>query len=226
MAGHRCLTVLASAAALLLIALGGTAWAEPGHGNAYGHGNGHANGHGHSRGHHHAHTSDAGTSSGGDELDAAVRLPRETTDSNGPVTARHHHGLQRGHDHWSRRELADHPGKALGLFKHDDADVRRHDPVQRPRHPAVPAPRNQSTPKQQHDGGMPAPPVNPPDSHPTDQPGSQPPLTKPPVPGREQSLSRLLPRAAELRFTALPLLIMVGLTMCIGGLIRLARHRA
>jgi hypothetical protein len=42
----------------------------------------------------------------------------------------------------------------------------------------------------------------------------------------EVSLAQLLPHAKELRFTAIPLLIVLALALGIGGLIRLARHRA
>jgi hypothetical protein len=223
MTGRRFLSIAACGVAVLLIAPGGAAGADPGNGQSYGHGKSH--GKHHAGRHHHDQTKDSYASTGSDGLDPAVRLPGTTTDGSGAVTSRDGRGNQRGNDHWTRRELANHPGNALGLFKHDEAQLRRDDPAQPPGPATAPSSGNQAAPTHQHYGGSAAPQVNPPDPSPTDQPGSQPPTKQPPA-GQEQSLSRLLPRAAELHFTALPLLITIGLALCIGGLIRLARLRA
>jgi hypothetical protein len=228
MTGRRVLSLLGFAAAIALIAPGGAAGADPGNGHAYGHLNHHGNGHSH--GHHGNHGHDSGSgSTAGDGLDPAVRSPDRTTERNGHVTLRHHPSGQHKSQHWTRRELADHPGKALGLFKHTDPRGSRDEATQHGGTPAPGAPAtpvNQPGPAQQPPGRDAPPPTDPRDNHPIDDPSSQPPTAQPPNGGQEHSLSRLLPRAAELRFTALPLLIAVGLAMCIGGLIRLARHRA
>jgi hypothetical protein len=231
MASRRFLTLLGFAAAMLLIAPGGAAAADPGTGQANGqpkhHGTGHSRGP-HSNHGHHGHGS--GTGSGADNrLDPAVRIPGRTTERDGHVTLRHRDSGQHKSQHWTRRELAGHPGKALGLFKHSDTPVGEDDPGQHGRtsDPPVPAtPVSQPGPTNQPPGRDVPRPTDPSNNQPSGDPGTQPPTAQPPISGQEHSLSRLLPRSAQLRFTALPLLIAVALAMCIGGLIGLARHRA
>jgi hypothetical protein len=228
MAGRRFLTLTGFAAALLLISTGGAAGADPGYGHPSGHLKHHGNGTVHGQRDDHAHGSGSGSGTD-DSLDPAVRSSDPTTERDGRVTVRHQDGAQHKSHHWTRRELADHPGKALGLLKHSDTRRDGSDPALQGRPsspPASPTPVNHPRPAHVPSGHNSPAPSDPSDNDPAGTPGSRPPPAQPPGGNQEQSLSRLLPRVAQLQFTALPLLIAVGLALCIGCLIRLARHRA
>ncbi|MDT4918597.1 MAG: hypothetical protein QOH89_3297 [Pseudonocardiales bacterium] len=229
MAHRRWLTLAASAAALVLLAPGGSAAADPGKAirQPHGHSSRHAHGHGHGSGR--AHTTNRGPAPGG-ALDPNVRPAYRSSEPAHRAT-RYRAAAKRHPSHLRGRhpDLGSHPGKALGLFKHagrPGTGPGHHPGNTRP--PAPPVAHPAQTPLQ-HRPARPAAHHHPDGSgtpgtaHHPGSPATRPP---PPDPAQAHSLARLLLQSKQMQFTALPLLIVAVLALCIGGLIRLARHRA
>jgi hypothetical protein len=225
MAGRRFLSLTALAAALVLLASTGTCWAHPGSGTR------------HAYGHHHVKTHAHGADRSGSTTNTSDVVRRAGSDTNTATAyraaTRHDHADGKAH-----RNLASHPGKALGLFKHADRLGKRTgqqhipSPVIRtgsrgePQLPSVaqavqpqpthnPASR-QPTPDGNHNV---APPTSPP-------PSTSPPTQRPPADQDPASLAQVLLHSNPMRFTALPILVISVLALGVCGLIGLARHRA
>jgi hypothetical protein len=223
----------------MLLAPTGWAFAHPGHG------------HGHAKVHHrhaqqhkwhgnHGHGHPDGSRDDGDNQPAVSgQTDASGTPNKASVRNAGHHG--RGYGHADRAALASHPGRALGLFKHASGPIphvvhRHHSSPPTLRPPPSTAPP--STPvgnapdqpaRHQPVRHHPAPPTGQP-GQPQTGPGGQQHTTQPPPVGKHHdapsTLAQLLLRSNTERFTALPLLIVSVLALCVGGLVHLARHRA
>ena len=226
MVGHRFLTLTALAAALVLVTSTGTSWAHPGNGHRHTHGHAHAKAHGHKSHGQHAD----GPLSPVDGPDAMQPSTATSADASYGDASGQGHAYGRTHS-----DLASHPGKALGLYKHGETpDVTTHQPhTSRPPFSSgggepqtSPAGQPQST---QHDpttnpGDLSGP---PPSTGPPNQPPvHQPPIHQPPTVKDPAALAQVLLHSNPVRFTALPIVIISVMALGICGLIGLARHRA
>lgn len=220
MTGRRILTVVGMAAALVMIASTGTSWAHPGHGHRHVHGQIHVK-----ACEQRVHATCSST--------PAARAARTTTTRNATTAEpSYRKANQRGNAFGrTHTDLASHPGKALGLFKHADRPpTRTHQPqksppsgptgsggepvstptLQQPTQPgSTTATGNQSTP--------------PPASGP---PPSAPPSEQPPIARGPAGLAQVLVHSNPARFTALPIVVVSVLALGVCCLIGLARHRA
>lgn len=239
MASRRFLTLVGLAAALVLIGPAATSWAHPGmhHGHAHAHGKAHVahghNGHGHhahGQGHHVGH-------SGGNHA-----LSPNSAGTVRPASATSYHSTSkakgRGHAYGrTHNDLASHPGKSRGLFKHADQPSTR---VNHPQHSSPPPvstsggggdlPIPTFNPQQPANGSN-HPPASPSTPHNGNHAGSPPstgppPAQPPPAAKRPAALAQILFHSNAAPFTVLPIVVISVLLLGVGGLIGLARHRA
>ena len=226
MAARRSLTVVGLAAALMLITPFGTAWAHPGKGHAYGHNHRHAQVHKQ----HPAHQHGRGDGSGNEP--AAFGPSTSGPSSNGASArfAHHHTGSGRS----AHTDLAGHPGKARGLFKHTERPGMRtgqqHD-SQPPTKPTVNLGEPPAwTPPVANPVQQPTTPPTKPGTtqHDGDHSGSPSPTSRPPAhkAPRPAAVAQGFWHSGVTRFTPLPLIIVSALAAGVCGLIVLARHRA
>lgn len=223
MVGRRFITVTALAGALVLIASTGTSWAHPGtgHGRAYGHTYTDV----------HGHKGDGQLSDGPiSSVDDPSTVQHTSATSDATTSDANGQGHANGHTH---SNLAAHPGKALGLYKHADTQGTRSGQRHNSPPPATtgggqqaptgayqqPTYQGQAAkPGNTSDGDSGPPTSTPPTSTP---PTEQPPTTKDPA-----ALAQVLLHSNPTRFTALPMIIISMMALGICGLIGIARHRA
>ena len=213
MASHRFLTIAGLAAAFFLIATTGTSFAHPGNGHRHAHSTRHAQATPHG-----THPARHGS------IDAW-----NPSSSSRPIDmSGGGHAFGRTH-----ADLASHPGKALGLFKHTQRPPLRNPQPSNPPPPGptggggepgsptptgqLPAPHSTPTPTpNEHTGPPPA----------TGPPISQPPSQQPPVAEDPTGLGQVLAHSNPSPFTVLPIVVVSMLALGVCGLIGLARHRA
>ena len=245
MAGRRCLALLAFAAVLLLIGSTGTSWAHPGNGKGHRHsGTEHRQGHTQLHVPHgnaglhlnphvrRAHHSTAGTESHGNQPASA---PSVRTRS-----APHGHAYGRTHS-----DLGNHPGRALGLFKHAPRPGGGGGPNGTPtptggggspvpppaghqgQPPVQPVPQG-PTPNPAPSGSGPgsSSPVPSPSGSQSEPPPPAPTPSEQPRPPWQGNADRYFGHSGDMRFTALPIIVISALAIGVCGLIALARHRA
>ena len=239
MAGRRGITVVALAAAVMLLAPSGWAWAHPGksHGHAKVH-HSHVHKSAHARGHHHGSQDDTVNQ-------PTVFSPTNAQSSGKPGKASTRHHTDHGNGRSSHTDLASHPGEAKGLVKHADRVSRRVNQPQPGFTPPPPTPPTTPTTTPPNDyvagpgGTSYLPTRHQPVGHRSGSPSRPqtgnsgqhvavpPPVTGPQTsPKTPKTLAQVLLRSNTMQFSALPLLIISVLALCVAGLVKLARLRA
>lgn len=219
MAGRRFFTLTAMAAALVLITSVGTSWAQPGDGHR------HPKRHAQVKAHGHSVQSNGAMTESARSANTTTTWPTTTTDTSDRTTNQRGHAFGRTHV-----DLASHPGKALGLFKHAPQPPTQTPqpansppsgptggggepvPTSAPQPPTQPAPTTAN-------GNHSAPP-------PATEPPTVPPTGQPTIPRDSAGLAQVLLHSNPAEFTALPIVVVAVLALAVCGLIGLARLRA